>query len=125
MAENSPTTKKMLDHRWLEFNYGKTIGQRGSEQGIIIQDESHPLGARITLEEECQASPFAITWGISGWMVHTHFLSTRSDAEENFEVMKIELESILNGLSNTNDRMGIENDSALSEIFENFVRQFP
>jgi len=34
---------------WVPLDHGATIGQRGSENGIIVRDEEHELGARVTL----------------------------------------------------------------------------
>ena len=57
---------------WLPFENGTTIGATGSEGGVILRDELHPHGARITLEQT--STGFAITCGIYGWMVHTRVL---------------------------------------------------
>lgn len=37
---------------WYSFDNGSTIGTDGSENGVIIKDEEHELGARITLEKD-------------------------------------------------------------------------
>ena len=63
---------------WQPFDDGKTIGQRGSEKGIIVGDEEHLEGARVTLEQDGEAAPYAITCGIYGWMVHTRFFGGES-----------------------------------------------
>ena len=42
-----------------------------SEGGVILRELEHPDGARIALERGGAVSPFAITCGIYGWMVHT------------------------------------------------------
>jgi len=55
---------------------------RGSEGGVIVRDEEHALGARITLETGCGIAPYAITCGIYGWMMHTCFLEELADDEE-------------------------------------------
>lgn len=54
---------------WNPYAAGSTIGQRGSEDGLIIGDEEYCDSARITLERDCLASgqpaiPFTITCGI-------------------------------------------------------------
>jgi len=58
---------------WDPFDSGTTIGQTGSESGRIMRDEQHSRGARITLERDTRAAPFAITCGAYGWMVHACF----------------------------------------------------
>ncbi len=69
---------------------------RGSEGGLIVCDEEHMLGARITLEKGCEnLAPYAITCGIYGWMVHTCFLSEEGNAGEQYEAMKAGLADLL------------------------------
>src|SRR5918998_1745981 len=80
---------------WTSLDNGASIGQRGSENGIILRDEEHVDGARITLERDGH-TPFSITCGIYGWMVHTCFFGTLEEAESEYEQMKYELADILN-----------------------------
>ena len=58
---------------WHPFEDGASIGQAGSEGGVIVRDDEHPWGARITLERDGGFAPFALTCGIYGWMVHTRW----------------------------------------------------
>ena len=51
-----------------------TVGQRGTEEGVIVRDEQHDGGARITLERDCRNIPFAVTCAIQGWFVHTQYV---------------------------------------------------
>jgi hypothetical protein len=67
----------------------------GSEGGVILRDEEHVLGARITLEKECEVAPFAITCGIYGWMMHTCYLSEEVESVEQYEAMKAALGDLL------------------------------
>lgn len=53
--------KKAGTKMWSEIDNGLTIATEGSEKGIIIKDEEHFEGARITLEEDAGGIPFAIT----------------------------------------------------------------
>jgi len=80
---------------WYAYDNESTIGRNGSEAGVILRDEEHPDGARITLERDGRAIPFAITCGIYGWMVHTHYCGTLAEAEQDYAAMKIELTAIL------------------------------
>jgi hypothetical protein len=80
---------------WLPFDNGATIGRRGSEGGAILRELEHPDGARIALERGGAVSPFAITCGIYGWMVHTSHYSTLREAEIDYEKMKEDLSRIL------------------------------
>jgi hypothetical protein len=60
---------------WQAFKSGTTLGQRGSEEGIILKDEEHRHGARITLERDGGAAPFSVTCGVHSLFVHTAFAS--------------------------------------------------
>src|SRR5262249_53589230 len=66
---------------WGPFDGGATVGQRGSEDGAIVRDDEHDLGARITLERGCAHCPVAVTCGIYGWFFHTRFLGSEAEAE--------------------------------------------
>jgi phosphoribosylglycinamide formyltransferase 1 len=74
---------------WEPFEDGQTIGTIGSENGMIVSDETHELGARITLEKEGITAPWAITCG--GGFVHTVFFETREQAEKVSILMKFDL----------------------------------
>jgi hypothetical protein len=80
---------------WNDFNQGKSIGTRGSENGLVLRDEEHESGARVTFEQGGYTAPFSITCGIYGWMMHTCFFSIQHDAEVAFGVIKDELVEIL------------------------------
>ena len=91
----------MADSSWYTFDNGGTLGQNGSEQGITVHDEEHPLGARITLERAAQVAPFAITCGIYGWMMHTRFFEREDEAEAQYGVMKNALSALLESAEQT------------------------
>jgi hypothetical protein len=109
---------------WYPFDNGKSIGQRGSERGVIIRDEEHSEGARITLEQRCMSSPFAITCGIYGWMVHTHFLGTESEGQIDFEKMKAELVRIISTIPLVGDPDVDAKSQAVSQSLSEFVERF-
>jgi hypothetical protein len=62
-------------YQWLQTRSGSVfcrypLGPRpGAKAEKVIFDQEHELGARITLERNTRAAPFAITCGIYGWMV--------------------------------------------------------
>jgi hypothetical protein len=85
----------MAKSPWLPFENGETLGQTGSEQGTIVRDEEHPLGARITLERDSRVAPFAITCGIYGWMMHTRFFGSADEAESQYDLMKNSIAALL------------------------------
>jgi hypothetical protein len=66
----------------------------GTEGGVIVMDDAHDLGARITLEK-FDGGGGAITCGIYEWMVHTRFFDTEASARQAFEAMKIDMDAIL------------------------------
>jgi hypothetical protein len=110
---------------WYAFDSGKSVGQRGSENGLIIRDEEHGDGARITLERDGQIAPFSITCGIYGWMVHTRFFGTESQAQSEFENMKSGLSKIVDAIPLAADpELGSKADAVVDSISE-FVRRFP
>jgi hypothetical protein len=73
---------------WRAFNGGATLGGNGSESGVIVLDEAHDGGARITLERDCPRAPFAITCGVYGLLVHTRFFATEAEGRDAVAVMK-------------------------------------
>ena len=80
------TTEELV---WNPYDEGKTIGEIGSENGAIINDEElSNEEARITLEKGGYA-PFGITCGIYGLMFHTVFAEDYDEAFGKYEEMKI------------------------------------
>jgi hypothetical protein len=110
---------------WYAFDNGKSVGQRGSESGIIIRDDEHGEGARITLEREGATAPFAITCGIYGWMVHTRFFGTESQAQSEFDIMKEELSRIASTIPLVSDPELDSKSDVLAQAISQFVKRFP
>jgi len=109
---------------WRPFENGATVGQRGSEDGVIVRDEEHELGARITLERDCSRGvPFAVTCGIYGWFFHTRFLGSKAEAE--FPVMMDELAAILDIIPRADDPDAHSKCVGVSEAIQGFVERFP
>lgn len=109
---------------WHQFNDGKSLGQRGSENGIIIRDEEHLDGSRITLERDGY-TPFAITCGIYGWMVHTRFFPNEEEAQQAFNEMKGSLGEILEQIPLADDPEVTAKMDEASQAISNFVEQYP
>ena len=109
---------------WHAFDNGKSIGQRGSENGCIIRDEEHVNGARITLERDGH-TPFAITCGIYGWMVHTRFFGTEPEARSEFERMRSELSRIMSTIRRAADPEANSKSQVVFEFISKFVEEFP
>ncbi len=113
----------MADFSWHLFDNGGTQGTTGSEEGKIVRDEEHFLGARISLERDCRVAPFAITCGIYGWMLHTRFFSSQEDAETQYEAMKDTLAALLEAADKTAEIDG--GRKVLMEGVSSFVEMFP
>ena len=86
---------------WHPSESGETLGQTGSEEGNVVRDEEHSLGARITLERDVRIAPFAITCGIYGLMIHTRFFSFQPEAETQYDLMKTALSELLEAAGQT------------------------
>ena len=76
--------EEIEEPEWYPCDDGDTLGETGTDGGVIVRDEEHPYGARITLEQGGFAA-FSITCGIYGWMVHTRFFSARAEADAAYE----------------------------------------
>ena len=79
---------------WYVFKNCESIGQTGSESELILRDEEHGDGARVTLER-VSSNLFTITCGIYGWMVHTRFFDSEKAGQLGFDETKDELGEIL------------------------------
>ncbi len=90
---------------------------------MILRDEEHPAGARITLERDAGRIPFAITCGIYGFFLHTCYRGTEDVAHRAYAAMQRELARILD-LSAAEPPPAGEPDPVLAAISE-FVENFP
>lgn len=113
----------MPESLWRPYENGRTLGQPGSEHGIVVRDEEHLLGARITLERDSQSAPFAITCGIYGWMLHTRFFTTENEANSQYEQMKAALSAILEAAEQTAATDG--GRQALFTGIDEFIGNYP
>jgi hypothetical protein len=102
---------------WHAFSHGTTIGTRGSEHGVIVLDEEHQEGARITLEEDGAVAPWAITCGVYGLMFHTRFFADRLTADAEYASMKSALETMMSELDPADP-------AGLSRLAGDFVDRF-
>jgi hypothetical protein len=109
---------------WRPFEDGATVGLGGSEDGIILRDEEHDAGARITLEQGCaHGVPFAVTCGIYGWFFHTRLLGSEAEAE--FPAMREGLAAILDIIPCADDPKADAKMAPVSVAIKAFVSQFP
>ncbi|MCC9293508.1 hypothetical protein ACFHWD_01295 [Clostridium sp. MT-14] len=102
---------------WKKYKKGITIGKVGSENGIVIIDETYGDEARIILERDCGNTPFAITIGIYGLMVHTAFASSNGEAEKKYCEMKEDVKKLL-------DNWKAEEDDELDDWMDQFCNKY-
>jgi hypothetical protein len=110
---------------WVPFDGGESIGQRGSERGIIIRDELHHDGARITLERDGPVAPYATTCGIYGWIVHTRFFDAEDEVQSEFQRMRHEISKILSAIPLNASQDVAEKMEAVVLLIRDFVDMFP
>ena len=101
---------------WAAFDDGRSIGKLCAEGGVILRDEKHEQGARITLKRA--AKHISISCKIYGKNDHTRFFKTVSEAEREFTPMKRDLGKIVSKIRETKDQIQM-----WIEISE-FVRKF-
>ena len=81
---------------WAAFQVGSTIGTQGSERGVIIDDQEHTRGARVTLERtDDRPYTHAITCGVGGTFLHTCFFGDLSAAQDALQRFKPAIEGVL------------------------------
>ncbi len=103
---------------WSIYNKGKTIGTTTAEGGLILSDEFNDDGARITLKRG--NSYVSVSLHIKGWMDHSRFFSTDSDAQREYRAMRSAVITVLTVI-NTEGVSEIKIWEAISD----FVRRFP
>jgi hypothetical protein len=113
----------VADSSWQPFESGGTLGQKGSEDGAILRDEEHSLGARISLERDTSVAPFAITCGIDGWMLHTRYFSSENEAGAQYDAMKSALGALIEAADKTAEIDG--GRQVLMDGVSAFVETFP
>ena len=109
---------------WQPFDGGRTIGTPGSEAGVILRDDEHVDGARITLERD-GATPFAITCGIYGWMMHTRFFGKEADARQAYDEMKQALDEIIRAMPLDSEPDRDARMKAIMRQIGEFAARFP
>ena len=80
---------------WKAYANGETIDTKGTENGIILNNEEFSNEARITLEKGGY-TPFGITCGIYGLMFHTAFANEHDEAIKKYTEMKEAVAEFIN-----------------------------
>lgn len=109
---------------WQDYDAGYSIGTVGSDGGAIVRDEEHRSGARITLEEESGSAPFSVTCAVYGWMFHTRYFSDETEAGDEYDRMKDELEEILEAIPADED-LDEDAENEIAEMLEQFAEKYP
>ncbi|MFY0630312.1 MAG: hypothetical protein JXR05_08010 [Flavobacteriaceae bacterium] len=110
-----------MNSNWLIYNNGKTIGETGSENGEIILDEEHSLGARVSLEKDGDIAPFSITLGIYGLLLHTDFYSDIDSAKLFFNTFKQKIEVVLKHYSIPENKRNSDWQNQLNQLVDDLV----
>lgn len=110
---------------WQPYENGATLGKTGSEGGVIIRDDEHIDGARLTVERGCLRAPFALTCGLYGWMVHTRFFADDETAQHAAAQMKTALAEILALIPDQDDPDEAEKLDGVTNAISEFIERFP
>jgi len=103
---------------WVSYHDGRSVGELDAEGGVTLRDEEHPRGGRITLKRG--ATYISVSCHIYGWIDHTRFFNTLSDAQREFVIMKNILGSILDDILAAG-----ADDIKMWEAIADFVRRYP
>lgn len=109
---------------WVGFDDGATLGLKGSEGGVILLDDEHPAGARITLEATGYP-PFAITCGVYGSMVHTRYLGTEDGARREVDAMRPRLALLAASVPFVDEPDAERRSREVAEACARFAEEFP
>jgi hypothetical protein len=83
---------------WEPFRGGATIGTtEGGEGGVVIWDEEHSAGVRVTLERGTRVAPLVVTCGIYGLMVHTIYFADPNEVGRRWGELKRDLVDLAEG----------------------------
>jgi hypothetical protein len=104
-------------NNWSAYDDGRSIGGVGSEGSVILHDDEHIHGARITLKRG--DTYVSVSSNIYGWIDHTRFFDTIADAQREYITMKSEIDKIMEIITPI-DANSLKGWEAISE----FVRRF-
>jgi len=103
---------------WLAYDDGRSIGKVSTEGGVILLDEEHEQGARITLKRG--SGYISISCHIYGWTDHTRFFKATTDAQRDYVAMKTALGGVVGVIESAGSK-----DIKVWEAISEFVRRFP
>jgi hypothetical protein len=103
---------------WFAYDDGRSIGSKGAEGGVILSDEEHEAGARVTLKHG--SSYISVSCNVYGWIDHTRFFSSVSEAQREYVLMKSSLGNMVENIL-----LAGKSDLKMWEAIAEFVRRFP
>jgi len=103
---------------WFIYNEGRSIGQARPEGAVILLDDEHKSGARITLKRGDKY--VSVSCNIYGWIDHTRLFASVPDAEREYKSMKTALGKLIDSIASAG-----ENSIKGWEEISEFVRRFP
>jgi hypothetical protein len=104
--------------KWVAYNNGQSIGSLSAEGSVIIRDEEHTSGARVTLKRGEKL--ISVSCNVYGWIDHTRFFNTLADAQREYSLMKSSV-----GYMVENILAAGKSDLKMWEAIAEFVRRFP
>jgi hypothetical protein len=103
---------------WSAYDEGQSIGSVGAEGGVILRDEEHEAGARVTLKHG--DSYISVSCNVYGWMDHTRFFSSITEAQREYLLMRASLGNMVENILSAG-----KSDLKMWEAIAEFVRRFP
>jgi hypothetical protein len=105
-------------NKWSVFDGGRYIGSASADGDVILYDEQHRDGARITLKRSREY--VSVSLNIYGWMDHTRFFNTDVDAQREYRAMRSAIDALLRIIYTPE-----VNKIRVWEAISDFVRRFP
>lgn len=103
---------------WVEYKQGGSIGSISAEGGVILVDEEHESGGRMTLK---QGKTFlSVSCHIYGWIDHTRFFHSLSEAKREYILMQKFMTHMLQDILAEG-----ADEIKMWEAIASFVRKFP
>jgi hypothetical protein len=103
---------------WFAYKGGRSIGSVGAEGGEILRDEEHEAGARVTLKRG--SSYVSVSCNVYGWMDHTRFFGSVTEAQREYILMKSFLGNMVENIL-----LAGKSELKMWEAIAEFVRRFP
>lgn len=103
---------------WVAYENGNSIGSVSTEGSVVLRDEELETSARITLKRG--GSYISVSCSIYGWMDHTRFFASVSEAQREYLLMKPTLKNMVENVLASG-----KSDLKMWEAIADFVRRFP